>query len=492
MGDRVLNTEKNTKHMTEAFTLSLKKDVSLSELPENKGIILQSSTRKLTFNQPTSGVQTALKNLYDTGATAAQLVQLVQQVDGTYGIFKFQSYLQKLISFGWICHSVLPLATAIPLASDYQFLAPVVDWQHQSLRLSRFAYLHSIEEQMVLESPLSKAQVILLDWRSTALTAKLSQPQTCRTLVSEIPQLTEDTAQQFLSLLLATQMLSVEASCEQPISEVTNTTLAQWDFHDLLFHSRSREGRHANPMGGTYRFLGKIEPLPAIKPRMSEAVIQLYQPDLENLKSTDFPLTRILEERRSIRTYHKTPMTAQQLGEFLYRSARAKTTMNTEVGELSSRPYPSGGGVYELELYPIINTCEGIASGLYHYDPLAHQLCQLSDRTKEVETLLKDAWYASGQQDMPQVLIAISARFQRLSWKYESIAYALVLKHVGVLYQTMYLVATAMNLAPCALGGGNADLFAKAAGTDYYAESSVGEFILGRKPMPSNNREEMT
>jgi hypothetical protein len=43
----------------------------------------------------------------------------------------------------------------------------------------------------------------------------------------------------------------------------------------------------------------------------------------------------------------------------------------------------------------------------------------------------------------------------------------------------MYLVATAMNLAPCAIGCGNADLFAASAGTDYYTESSVGEFILG-------------
>jgi SagB-type dehydrogenase family enzyme len=139
--------------------------------------------------------------------------------------------------------------------------------------------------------------------------------------------------------------------------------------------------------------------------------------------------------------------------------------------------------LYELEFYPVINTCDRISSGLYYYNPLTHQLEQLCERTKDVQALLKDAWGASGQQDMPQVLIVFTARFQRLSWKYEAIAYSLILKHVGVLYQTMYLVATAMNLAPCALGSGNADLFAKAALTDYYAESSVGEFMLGSKSM---------
>jgi SagB-type dehydrogenase family enzyme len=61
-------------------------------------------------------------------------------------------------------------------------------------------------------------------------------------------------------------------------------------------------------------------------------------------------------------------------------------------------------------------------------------------------------------------------------------AYAATLKNVGVLYQSMYLVATAMGLAPCGLGGGNAALFADVVGTDYFAESSVGEFLLGTAP----------
>jgi SagB-type dehydrogenase family enzyme len=83
--------------------------------------------------------------------------------------------------------------------------------------------------------------------------------------------------------------------------------------------------------------------------------------------------------------------------------------------------------------------------------------------------------------DDPQVLLVISARFGRVMWKYESVAYALILKDVGVLYQTLYLVAGAMGLAGCALGGGNSDRFAEASGLDYYAEASVGEFLIGSK-----------
>ncbi len=77
------------------------------------------------------------------------------------------------------------------------------------------------------------------------------------------------------------------------------------------------------------------------------------------------------------------------------------------------------------------------------------------------------------------MLITITARFQRLSWKYNAIAYSLILKDAGVLYQTMYLVDTAM--APCALGAGHADWLVRTAGLNYLEESPMGEILLGSK-----------
>src|SRR4029450_10317616 len=99
----------------------------------------------------------------------------------------------------------------------------------------------------------------------------------------------------------------------------------------------------------------------------------------------------------------------------------------------------------------------------------------LQGRTPEVVALLREAAESTAvPEDTLQVLLILAARFPRVAWKYESMAYALTLKHVGVLYQTMYLAATAMGLAPCAIGGGDADLFARAAGTGPSAENSVG------------------
>jgi SagB-type dehydrogenase family enzyme len=101
----------------------------------------------------------------------------------------------------------------------------------------------------------------------------------------------------------------------------------------------------------------------------------------------------------------------------------------------------------------------------------------------ERTAMLHTASVATGMQADPDVLITMTSRFQRLSWKYRAIAYSVSLKHAGVLYQTMYLVATAMGLAPCGLGSGNADLAARTFGLDYLRESSVGDFILGSRPV---------
>jgi SagB-type dehydrogenase family enzyme len=78
----------------------------------------------------------------------------------------------------------------------------------------------------------------------------------------------------------------------------------------------------------------------------------------------------------------------------------------------------------------------------------------------------------------PDILFTLAARIQRVAWKYQSLAYALILKDTGVLFQQMYLVAAALGLRPCALGTGDTQLFAKASGLAFTRETSVGEFAL--------------
>ena len=459
--------------MSDFFTLSFRPDITLTV--EGDRLTLQSTQHRLTLENPQPGLKIALECLKNSAATATQLTDLVLQSDGIEAALNFEAELQKLIRLGWICHSVLPLATAIAIAENYQLVAPVLDWQ-QTLMLSRFAFLRQENQQFVLESPISKAKIILLDWRATALIGKLTQVDASFTLETLADGLIDaQIARSFVQLLVATQMIVLEPESD---------ALSEWQFHNLLFHRQTRLQRLDEPRKSEIPQFKASKRSLLLKPPMSERVIFLDKPNLDALTKTDISLTQAIESRQSIREYDDQPITLQQLAEFLYRCARVKEVYTPEedpmnIGEATKRPYPCGGALYELEIYPVINQCQGLDSGLYHYQPLSHTLYAIADWYPDVESLIFDAWKSTGQQDVPQVLFIITARFGRLFWKYHSIGYSLILKHIGVLYQTFYLVATAMKLAPTAIGAGNSEQFSKVAHLNEHEESSVGEFMLG-------------
>ena len=443
------------------------------EEPEGR-FAFQVGRVSLPVMEPENGLLAALKTLAGDGATEKELIHEADSADGFPAVLKLHYYLDELFQQGWLSHAMYregaPFATCVPIQRDHRFEGPPID-PAALYQSSRFACCRRSGSELILESPLARAHVVLHDWRAAALWAQLAAARRAADFGADIPGAGGETARMFLELLLNAGFLNPEDAAPG---------LAQWEFHDLYFHSRSREGRHANPYGATNRFRGIADRPPAVKPPMSEDAIPLYRPDLGQLLETDVSLTRALEERRSRRTHAPESITARELGEFLYRAARAIEIIPMADSEVSRRVYPGGGAAYELEIYAAVNQCRGLDSGFYQYRPLEHELCKLSGRTSDVEWLLENAGFTASCPP-PQVLFQIAARFQRVSWRYSSVAYATILKDVGVLYQTMYLVAEAMGLAACALGGGHSDMFARTAGTNYYEETSVGEFMLGRR-----------
>jgi SagB-type dehydrogenase family enzyme len=117
---------------------------------------------------------------------------------------------------------------------------------------------------------------------------------------------------------------------------------------------------------------------------------------------------------------------------------------------------------------------------MYHYDAEGHVLVRIATRAPYFDALLREAQFAMGVSATPQIVITITARFGRVSWKYSSIAYSLILKDVGVLLQTFYLEAAALGLGGCAVGTTDIELFAKMTGLAFHAEGPVGQFVLGR------------
>lgn len=475
--------------MSASVVLSWREGVSAAEAGDG-ALVVRGPGGGVALRQVAPAVREALRRVEPPGAEEDRLAELA--ADGGPGaLARWYYYREHLTRRGLLCHAAQAdgrrLATLVAVAPAFVSRPDAVVAGRRYV-LSRFAYLRREGAEAVLESPLAHARVVLNDGRSAALVGALAAP----TPAADLP---DDACGGVLALLLRAG-LACEVAADGTCPEDADPALQTWAFHDLLFHARSRRGRWDAPYGGTYRLAGRLPPPPALKPGVTGAVHDLYRPDPERLERDDPPLARVQAQRRSVRDYDaERPLTGRQLGEFLYRVARVCDRREEEVAtpagpvrlELAPRPYPAGGALYELEVYVAVQACADLAAGLYHYDPAGHRLVRLRGRTAEVAGLLRDAAASTGvAEDAVQALVVLAARFPRLAWKYESIAYALTLKHVGVLYQTMYLAATAMGLAACAVGGGDADLFARAAGTDYAAETSVGEFLLGsRRPAPA-------
>jgi SagB-type dehydrogenase family enzyme len=241
-----------------------------------------------------------------------------------------------------------------------------------------------------------------------------------------------------------------------------------WDPITSGFHRKSRQSR--------LRVGPDLDSRPVIPPCLTEKKIfplELpFRPDARDL-------AEILDSRRTRRDWGTQPIDGRVFSTLLWMSARDRNQ--------STRPYPSGGAVYSLELYPVLgaSAIECISSGLYRYRPHSHELEAFSQGTEAHWPIIEAAGRSAGA-NTPPIVFVITSRIARQREVYGELAYSLVLKEVGGLYQTLYLVAEQLGLSACALGGGTPDtVFEQITNTTEFDEPIVGEFIIGRRDPPA-------
>jgi SagB-type dehydrogenase family enzyme len=372
-----------------------------------------------------------------------------------------------------------------PQVADYWPATPQLN-DPDVLVLSRFAYLRRRGNEMVLESPRAGALFKICNPKIASTIATLSTPQQ----VKQLRRRKGFPGVELFALLVDCEILfKIEAAGDRGLRATEGDhNLVLWDFHDLLFHTRSTEGRHANPLGGLYPYADIMPPLPSVRPRWRGKKIDLRE-FADKHSETASPVAKLLHERHSTRSFDdRKPISLAELSRFLDDTARVQSRWSSRVDlgdtrplvAYAVRPYPSAGASYGLELYLAVDKCEGLARGFYHYDAGGHALVSIGARPQEFEASLTAAKFAMDAPAAPQILITIAARFGRISWKYSSIAYALILKDVGVLTQTFYMMAADMGLGGCAIGSTNIELFAKMTGLKFHVEGPVGQFALGR------------
>ncbi|HEY1624920.1 MAG TPA: DUF1702 family protein [Streptosporangiaceae bacterium] len=412
------------------------------------------------------------------------------QLTELYGVL---DRLQPMIVRSLATEFGQPLLSVVPLTTRSRFYpAPLP--AGTPFRLSVYARLRADGHEYAIESPLALHRVVLHQAVAMRLLGPLSSPVTPASYTATL-SLAEPAAASFLEYLAAAGIVvgSQRTGGTPVFAEDQDTAIVGWSQVEMMFHTRSTLGRHDHDFGVTYP-AGTTRPVePVTKPQASQHVA-LHMPRWEDLCRSDPPVVVAMEARRSARRYTGSPITAEQLGDLLYRTARVRSLITTtpdgqnapDVPAMgtpySNRPYPSAGACYELELYLTIGKCLGLAEGVYHYDPLGHRLEPVSADLAAAEELLNTARITAALDGPAQVLISMTARVRRLSWRYEGLAYRLVLIHVGVLMQNIYIVCAAMGLAPCALDAVDIDVAARAFGTDWRTEPCVGQFLVGGKP----------
>lgn len=460
---------------------SLREDVRVETAEDGDAVELHGRWSDLRIRNPAPNLVELLRRM-SLGPVSLDNIPSEGTTRSWQGaLLRFQDLVVRSLA---LVDSGQVLLSVVPLSPTARF-SPGPPPARARLKLSRFAVLRREGDLFQLESPLSLHRVMLHRPEAQWVVAALGRPVVAERAGDGVP-LAGRVVQEILGHLIGTGMVLVAREDDGEFEEDEDPALRTWSAHDMLFHTRSVMGRDDGDFGATFAHVTQVKPQPAVRQRPHGPVVPLPRPELGELLDRDPPFTTVLERRRSMRAYGASALSLRALGEFLYRTARVRSLGTVGTGETaypaSDRPYPSGGAAYDLELYLTVRDCAGLTSGIHYYDPQDHSLVLVNDDPAAAAELSAGAMAAAALSSPPPVLITMTSRFQRLSWKYSGLAYALVLKHVGALLQTFYLVGSAMGLATCAVCSEDITAFAGAAGLDWRTESPVGSFVVGPPP----------
>jgi SagB-type dehydrogenase family enzyme len=157
----------------------------------------------------------------------------------------------------------------------------------------------------------------------------------------------------------------------------------------------------------------------------------------------DMPLTEAIGARRSVRDFRAATLRLEHVSQLLW----ATQGVTSREG---FRTPPSAGALYPLELRLAAGRVDGLAEGIYHYEPASHRLVVGASGDKRREL----AAAAFGQRwiaDSAAVLI-ISAVYKRTTRKYGRRGIRYVHIEAGHAAQNALLAATAQGIGATPVG----------------------------------------
>ena len=153
-----------------------------------------------------------------------------------------------------------------------------------------------------------------------------------------------------------------------------------------------------------------------------------------------------LAARRSVRDYAPGPLTLAEVGQLLW-AAQGVTSPE------GFRTAPSAGALYPLELYLVVGEVEGLAPGVYHYEPESHALTRII--AGDLRRVLEMAALGQDYVRTAAVDLVLTGVYQRTARRYGERAQRYVHMEAGHAGQNVYLQAEALGLGTVAIGAFN-------------------------------------
>jgi SagB-type dehydrogenase family enzyme len=146
--------------------------------------------------------------------------------------------------------------------------------------------------------------------------------------------------------------------------------------------------------------------------------------------------------------------------------------------KLHKRPYASGGGLYPIEIYPVImGTADNDKCQVTHYNPIKHELAVIEEHSRE-EVLAPFNDINSRLADA-SVIFIITSVMERTTIKYGQRGYRFALIEAGEVAQNISLCAVANSMSSLPWGGYYDDKIASFLNVDNVNEMVVHVISIG-------------
>ncbi len=173
-------------------------------------------------------------------------------------------------------------------------------------------------------------------------------------------------------------------------------------------------------------------------------VLELPKPPHDN------PLSELLHRRCSVRSFENQVMSLVSLAQLLDAGCGLNGLREVDGQYYEARNSPSAGGLYPLEVFLSIQAVEGLAPGLYHYEPRSHGLHWVNQAvpTDFIEPFLQQDYIVNAN-----AVFVFTSVFMRSMSKYGERGYRFALLEAGHQAENICLMAVQLGLGSLCIGG---------------------------------------